>query len=67
MLTLLRNFGYYFSPLNLYFCFGGGGHVVQAIVAEVTNTPWLEKHWSGGYSHNNYIRYNGPLSGRSVK
>ena len=45
LLTLLRNFGYYFSPLNLYFCFDGGGGELQAIVAEVTNTPWLEKHW----------------------
>ena len=45
LLTLLRNFGYYFSPLNLYFCFDGGGSTVVAIVAEVTNTPWLEKHW----------------------
>ena len=45
LLTLLRNFGYYFSPLNLYYCFDCDGHTVAAVVAEVTNTPWLEKHW----------------------
>ncbi len=45
LLTLLRNFGYYFSPLNLYFCFDRDDHRVAAVVAEVTNTPWLEKHW----------------------
>ena len=51
LLTLLRHFGYYFSPLNLYFCFDAGGATIGAIVAEVTNTPWLEKHcyvlWEG--------------------
>jgi DUF1365 family protein len=45
LLTLLRNIGYYFSPLNLYFCFDCSGNVVEAVVAEVTNTPWVEKHW----------------------
>jgi len=51
LLTLLRNFGYYFSPLNLFFCFDPDGRSVAAIVAEVTNTPWLQKHcyvlWEG--------------------
>ena len=56
LLTLLRNFGYYFSPLNLYFCFEGEGRLVQAVVAEVTNTPWLEKHW--------YVLWEGNRSGR---
>jgi len=51
LLTQLRSFGCYFSPLNLFFCFGGDGHTIQAIVAEVQNTPWLERHcyvlWDG--------------------
>ena len=51
LLTLLRTFGYYFSPLNLYYCFDGDGGTVEAVVAEVTNTPWLERHayvlWAG--------------------
>jgi DUF1365 family protein len=50
LLTQLRRFGYYFSPLNLYYCFATGGSV-EAIVAEVSNTPWLERHcyvlWQG--------------------
>ncbi len=45
LLTLLRSFGYYFSPLNLYYCFDREGTEVTFIVAEVSNTPWLEKHW----------------------
>ncbi len=45
LLTLLRNFGYYFSPLNLYYCFDLEETGVASIVAEVSNTPWLEKHW----------------------
>jgi len=51
LLTLLRNWGYYFSPLNLYYCFDQAGQVVEAIVAEVTNTPWHERHW--------YVLWNG--------
>jgi len=45
LLTLLRNFGYYFNPLSLYFCFDRAGTEVEVIVAEVTNTPWVERHW----------------------
>jgi uncharacterized protein len=45
LLTLLRNFGYYFNPLSLYYCFESSGQSLEAIVAEVTNTPWHERHW----------------------
>lgn len=45
LLTLLRNWGYYFCPLALYYCFDGAGQTVDAVVAEVTNTPWQERHW----------------------
>jgi hypothetical protein len=45
LLTLLRNWGYFFNPLSLYYCFDRTGQVVDAIVAEVTNTPWRERHW----------------------
>ncbi|MEQ8788842.1 MAG: DUF1365 domain-containing protein [Pirellulaceae bacterium] len=46
MLTLLRWFGLYFSPLNVYFCFDEDrpGADVTAVVAEVSNTPWRERH-----------------------
>ncbi len=51
LLTQLRHFGYYFSPLNLYYCFDPGGERVESVVAEVSNTPWRERHhyllWDG--------------------
>ncbi len=51
LLTQLRRFGYYFSPLNLYYCFDPSGTAVEALVAEVSNTPWGERHcyvlWQG--------------------
>jgi DUF1365 family protein len=43
--TLLRNWGYYFCPLCLYYCFNRSGQTVDAVVAEVSNTPWRERHW----------------------
>ena len=42
LLTLWRSFGFYFSPVNFFFLFDVSGQV-QAIVAEVTNTPWRER------------------------
>jgi DUF1365 family protein len=45
LLTQLRCFGYYFSPLNLYYCYDADGRRVEAVVAEVSNTPWGERHW----------------------
>lgn len=45
VLTLPRCFGYYFNPLSLYYCFDASGQAVEAVLAEVTNTPWLEQHW----------------------
>jgi DUF1365 family protein len=46
LLTLLRWCGVYFSPLNLYYCFEDGqpDAAVVAVVAEVSNTPWRERH-----------------------
>lgn len=45
LLTPLRNWGHYFSPLSLYYCFDASGQTVDAVVAEVCNTPWHERHW----------------------
>lgn len=51
LLSQLRYFGYYMSPLNLFYCFDASGEKVETIVAEVNNTPWNERHcyvlWSG--------------------
>ena len=43
LLTQLRQWGLYFSPLNLYFCYAAGGARVAAVVAEVSNTPWNQR------------------------
>lgn len=51
LLTRLRHLGRYFSPLNLFFCFAADGRTPAAVVAEVQNIPWLERHsyvlWRG--------------------
>ncbi len=44
LLTYLRSFGHFFSPVNFYYCLEPGGERLDAVVAEVTNTPWGERH-----------------------
>lgn len=44
LLSNLRYFGHCFNPVSFYYCFDGAGERVSAIVAEVTNTPWGERH-----------------------
>lgn len=44
LLTHLRYFGHCFNPVSLYYCFDRAGHRVEALVAEVNNTPWGEQH-----------------------
>ncbi len=44
LLTHLRSFGHCFNPVSFYYCFGPAGEHLQALVAEVTNTPWGERH-----------------------
>jgi DUF1365 family protein len=44
MLTHLRYFGYCFNPVTFYYCFDQSGENVETIVAEITNTPWKERH-----------------------
>jgi DUF1365 family protein len=43
MLTNLRYFGFIINPLTCYYCFDFDG-CLRFIVAEVTNTPWRERH-----------------------
>ncbi len=43
MLTNLRSLGHCFNPVTFYYCFDDGGSRVQAVLAEVTNTPWGER------------------------
>lgn len=44
MLTHLRTFGYAFNPVTFYYCFATDGTTLEAVAAEVTNTPWQERH-----------------------
>jgi uncharacterized protein len=44
LLTHLRYFGKSFNPVSFYYCFAGDGSRVLAVVADVTNTPWGERH-----------------------
>jgi DUF1365 family protein len=44
LLTNLRCLGHLFNPVSFYYCFDRAGESVEAVVAEVTNTPWGESH-----------------------
>ena len=44
MLTHLRYYGHCFNPVSFYYCYDAADVRVEYIVAEITNTPWLERH-----------------------
>jgi uncharacterized protein len=44
LLTSLRYFGYIMNPVCFYYCYADDGQTLEAMVAEVTNTPWGERH-----------------------
>ncbi len=44
VLTQLRSFGHCFNPVSFYYCLDSVGERAQAVLAEVTNTPWGERH-----------------------
>lgn len=44
MLTHLRYWGYCYNPVTFYYIFGADGETLEAITAEITNTPWGERH-----------------------
>ena len=44
LLTQVRTFGYCFNPVSFYYCYDATDTHVEAIVAEITNTPWKERH-----------------------
>lgn len=44
LLTHLRYWGYVQNPVSFYYCFDAAGQAVETIVAEITNTPWSERH-----------------------
>ena len=47
LLTHFRYFGFAMNPISLYYCFDADerGERLNAVVAEVSNTPWNERHW----------------------
>jgi DUF1365 family protein len=44
LLTNLRTLGHCFNPLSVYYLYEPGGETLGAVVAEVTNTPWGDRH-----------------------
>lgn len=44
LLANLRYLGHVFNPVSFYYCFDSAGKRVDAIVADVNNIPWGERH-----------------------
>lgn len=44
LLTHLRYAGHGFNPVSFYYCYAADGIALDSIVAEITNTPWHERH-----------------------
>lgn len=44
VLAHARYFGHCFNPVSFYYCFAADGTTLDVIVAEITNTPWKERH-----------------------
>lgn len=45
MLTQVRTMGWLFNPITTYYCCTPDGSDIDAVVLEVTNTPWHERSW----------------------
>ncbi|MEM8983915.1 MAG: DUF1365 domain-containing protein [Pseudomonadota bacterium] len=44
LLTNLRYWGHCFNPISVYYCYADVGNNPVAVVLEVTNTPWDQRH-----------------------
>jgi uncharacterized protein len=44
LLTQLRSCGLCFNPISFYYCLDAAGEHIETVLAEVTNTPWGERH-----------------------
>jgi DUF1365 family protein len=44
MLTHCRYLGHCFNPVTFYYCFDRADQAVETVIAEITNTPWKERH-----------------------
>jgi len=62
VLSHLRHFGFSFNPVIFYYCFDSTDSFVETIVAEITNTPWNERHAyvlprKQSFSHSEDLRF----------
>lgn len=44
LLTAPRVLGYGFNPVSFYYCWDADDRMLEAVVAEINNTPWGERH-----------------------
>ncbi len=44
LLTQLRSWGHCFNPVSFYYCLDSAGSHLDTLLAEVTNTPWGQRH-----------------------
>jgi len=44
VLTHPRYFGYVFNPVTFYYCYAEDGVSLEAVLSEITNTPWRERY-----------------------
>lgn len=44
LLSHLRYAGIAFNPVSFYYCYAPDGVTLECVVAEITNTPWRERH-----------------------
>jgi len=44
LLANCRYFGYTINPISCYYCYGEDAKSLEALLIEVTNTPWGERH-----------------------
>ena len=59
LLGHVRVWGWLFNPLCVYYCFDESGDRVEALVLEVRNTPWGERHHyvlEGGSHHHRFAK-----------
>lgn len=44
LLTQLSYLGYSMNPVSFFYCYSLSGEKIEAVIAEVNNTPWGEQH-----------------------
>lgn len=44
LLTQLSYLGYTMNPVSFFYCYSLAGNTIEAVIAEVNNTPWGEQH-----------------------